>query len=61
MNATLDLLGYKDSRSRQSMTLVDNLVLCGSKTFYHQRLHHMPEYIEWLLSMMYSVEGKTPE
>ncbi|KAJ9087347.1 hypothetical protein DSO57_1034244 [Entomophthora muscae] len=43
------------------MTLVGNLVLSGSKVVYHQRLHHMPEYIEWLLGVMYSVGGKTPE
>ncbi|KAJ9078021.1 hypothetical protein DSO57_1011068 [Entomophthora muscae] len=43
------------------MTLVGNLVLSGSKVVYHQRLHHMPEYIEWLLGVMYSVGGKTPK
>ncbi|KAJ9061448.1 hypothetical protein DSO57_1020661 [Entomophthora muscae] len=43
------------------MTLVGNLVLSGSEVVYHQRLHHMPEYIEWLLGVMYSVGGKTPE
>ncbi|KAJ9087546.1 hypothetical protein DSO57_1032123 [Entomophthora muscae] len=43
------------------MTLVGNLVLSGSKVVYHQRLHHMPEYIEWLLGVMYLVGGKTPE
>ncbi|KAJ9085790.1 hypothetical protein DSO57_1010342 [Entomophthora muscae] len=43
------------------MTLVGNLVLSGSKVVYHQRLHHMPKYIEWLLGVMYLVEGKTPE
>ncbi|KAJ9065980.1 hypothetical protein DSO57_1014224 [Entomophthora muscae] len=47
--------------SRQSMTLVGNLVLSGSKVVYHQKLHHMPKYIEWLLGVMYSVGGKTPE
>ncbi|KAJ9076502.1 hypothetical protein DSO57_1025569 [Entomophthora muscae] len=47
--------------SRQSMALVGNLVLSGSKVVYHQRLHHMPEYIKWLLGVMYSVGGKTPE
>ncbi|KAJ9053020.1 hypothetical protein DSO57_1028369 [Entomophthora muscae] len=61
MSATLDLLSYKDAGSRQSMTLVGNLALCGSKSVYHQRLHHMPEYLEWLLNMMYSIGGKTPE
>ncbi|KAJ9067302.1 hypothetical protein DSO57_1000883 [Entomophthora muscae] len=45
----------------QSMTLVGNLVLSGSKVVYHQRLHHMPKYIEWLLRVMYSVGDKTPE
>ncbi|KAJ9052248.1 hypothetical protein DSO57_1036102 [Entomophthora muscae] len=43
------------------MALVGNLVLSGSKVVYRQRLHHMPEYIEWLLGVMYSVGGKTPE
>ncbi|KAJ9063341.1 hypothetical protein DSO57_1001246 [Entomophthora muscae] len=47
--------------SRQSMVLVGNLVLRGSKVVYHQRLHHMPKYIEWLLGVMYSVGGKAPE
>ncbi|KAJ9076601.1 hypothetical protein DSO57_1024603 [Entomophthora muscae] len=47
--------------SRQSMALVGNLVLSGSKVVYHQRLHHRPEYIEWLLGVMYSVGGKTPK
>ncbi|KAJ9053608.1 hypothetical protein DSO57_1022625 [Entomophthora muscae] len=61
MSAALNLLSYEDSGSRQSMTLVGNLVLCGSKTVYHQRLHHTPEYLKWLLSMMYSIGGKTPE
>ncbi|KAJ9050428.1 hypothetical protein DSO57_1014436 [Entomophthora muscae] len=46
---------------RQSMTLVGNLVLSGSKVVYHQRLHHMPKYIKWLLGVMYSVGGKTPK
>ncbi|KAJ9056225.1 hypothetical protein DSO57_1035419 [Entomophthora muscae] len=43
------------------MTLVGNLVLSGSKVVYHQRLHHMPKYIEWLLRGMYSIGGKTLE
>ncbi|KAJ9058783.1 hypothetical protein DSO57_1008592 [Entomophthora muscae] len=43
------------------MTLVGNLVLSSSKVVYHQRLHHMPKYIEWLLGVMYSVGGKTSE
>ncbi|KAJ9082061.1 hypothetical protein DSO57_1008194 [Entomophthora muscae] len=43
------------------MALIENLVLTGSKDVYHQRLHHMPKYIEWLLGVMYSVGGKTPE
>ncbi|KAJ9077558.1 hypothetical protein DSO57_1015747 [Entomophthora muscae] len=43
------------------MALVGNLVLSSSKVVYHQRLHHMPKYIEWLLGVMYSVEGKTPK
>ncbi|KAJ9074096.1 hypothetical protein DSO57_1009691 [Entomophthora muscae] len=43
------------------MALVGNLVLSSSKVVYHQRLHHMPEYIGWLLGVMYSVGGKTPE
>ncbi|KAJ9058972.1 hypothetical protein DSO57_1007055 [Entomophthora muscae] len=47
--------------SRQPMILVGNLVLSGSKVVYHQRLHHMPEYIEWLLGGMYSVGGKRPK
>ncbi|KAJ9073816.1 hypothetical protein DSO57_1012564 [Entomophthora muscae] len=36
-------------------------MLSGSKVVYYQRLHHMPKYIEWLLGVMYSVGGKTPE
>ncbi|KAJ9074702.1 hypothetical protein DSO57_1003758 [Entomophthora muscae] len=47
--------------SRQSMTLVGNLVLSGSKVVYHKRLHHMPEYVKWLLGVMYSVGGKMPK
>ncbi|KAJ9075502.1 hypothetical protein DSO57_1035506 [Entomophthora muscae] len=43
------------------MALVGNLVLSGSKVVYHQRLHHMPKYIEWLLGVMYLVGGKTPK
>ncbi|KAJ9055587.1 hypothetical protein DSO57_1002063 [Entomophthora muscae] len=61
MSATLDLPSYKDSGSQQFMMLVGNLVLCGSKSVYHQRFHHMSEYLKWLLTMMYSVGGKTPE
>ncbi|KAJ9073532.1 hypothetical protein DSO57_1015486 [Entomophthora muscae] len=61
MSATLDPISYKDAESQQSMTLVGNLVLCGSKYVYHQRLHHMPKYLKWLLNMMYSVGSKTPE
>ncbi|KAJ9070244.1 hypothetical protein DSO57_1010282 [Entomophthora muscae] len=61
MSTTLDLLSYSQERSCQSMTLVGNLVLSGSKVVYYLRLHHMPEYIEWLLGVMYSVGGKTPE
>ncbi|KAJ9053141.1 hypothetical protein DSO57_1027238 [Entomophthora muscae] len=61
MGTTLELLSYNCAGSRQSMALVGNLVLSGSKVVYHQRLHHMPEYIEWLLGVMYSVGGKTPE
>ncbi|KAJ9090346.1 hypothetical protein DSO57_1003469 [Entomophthora muscae] len=61
MGTALELLSYSCSGSRQSMTLVGNLVLSGSKVVYHQRLHHMPKYIEWLLGVMYSVGGKTPE
>ncbi|KAJ9069213.1 hypothetical protein DSO57_1020797 [Entomophthora muscae] len=41
------------------MALVGNLVLSSSKVVYHQRLHHMPKYFEWLLGVMYSVGGKT--
>ncbi|KAJ9057510.1 hypothetical protein DSO57_1022057 [Entomophthora muscae] len=58
VGTTLELLSYNHAGSRQSMTLVGNLVLSGSKVVYHQRLHHMPEYIEWLLGVMYSVGGK---
>ncbi|KAJ9050678.1 hypothetical protein DSO57_1012435 [Entomophthora muscae] len=61
MGTTLELLSYNCTGSRQSMALVGNLVLSGSKVIYHQRLHHMPKYIEWLLGVMYSVGGKTPE
>ncbi|KAJ9058641.1 hypothetical protein DSO57_1010215 [Entomophthora muscae] len=61
MGTTLELLSYNQAGSRQSMALVGNLVLSGSKVVYHQRLHHMPEYIKWLLGVMYSVGGKTPE
>ncbi|KAJ9083527.1 hypothetical protein DSO57_1033869 [Entomophthora muscae] len=61
MGTTLDLLSYSWAGSCQSMTLVGNLVLSGSKVVYHQRLHHMPKYIEWLLGVMYFVGGKTPE
>ncbi|KAJ9053875.1 hypothetical protein DSO57_1020183 [Entomophthora muscae] len=61
MGTTLELLSYNHAGSRQSMALVGNLVLSGSKVLYHQRLHHMPEYIEWLLRVMYLVGGKTPE
>ncbi|KAJ9084032.1 hypothetical protein DSO57_1028345 [Entomophthora muscae] len=61
MSTTLELLSYNRTGSRQSMALVGNLVLSGSKVVYHQRLHHMPKYIEWLLGVMYSVGGKTPE
>ncbi|KAJ9072525.1 hypothetical protein DSO57_1026645 [Entomophthora muscae] len=43
------------------MKLVGNLVLSGSKVVYHQRLHHMPKYIEWLLGVMYLVGGKIPK
>ncbi|KAJ9070557.1 hypothetical protein DSO57_1006607 [Entomophthora muscae] len=59
MGTALELLSYNQAGSRQSMALVGNLVLSGYKVVYHQRLHHMPEYIEWLLSVMYSVGGKT--
>ncbi|KAJ9055585.1 hypothetical protein DSO57_1002061 [Entomophthora muscae] len=61
MGTTLELLSYSHAGSRQSMALVGNLVLSGSKVVYHQRLHHMPKYIEWLLGVMYLVGGKTPE
>ncbi|KAJ9053298.1 hypothetical protein DSO57_1025649 [Entomophthora muscae] len=61
MGTALELLSYNQAGSRQSMALVGNLVLSGSKVVYHKRLHHMPEYIEWLLGVMYSVGGKTPE
>ncbi|KAJ9056808.1 hypothetical protein DSO57_1029248 [Entomophthora muscae] len=61
MGTTLERLSYSCTRSRQSMALVGNLVLSGSKVVYHQRLHHMPKYIEWLLGVMYSVGGKTPK
>ncbi|KAJ9067315.1 hypothetical protein DSO57_1000894 [Entomophthora muscae] len=61
MDTTLELLIYSCAGSRQSMALVGNLVLSGSKVVYHQRLHHMPKYIEWLLGVMYSVGGKTPK
>ncbi|KAJ9057708.1 hypothetical protein DSO57_1020043 [Entomophthora muscae] len=61
MSAMLDLLSYEDSGSQKSMTLVGNLVLCESKSVYHQHLHHMPDYLEWLLKMMYSLGGKTLE
>ncbi|KAJ9065730.1 hypothetical protein DSO57_1016471 [Entomophthora muscae] len=47
--------------SQKSMILVGNLVLSGSKTVYHQRLHHIPKYIEWLLGVMYLVGGKAPK
>ncbi|KAJ9083156.1 hypothetical protein DSO57_1037475 [Entomophthora muscae] len=49
MSTALELLSYNQAGGRQSMTLVGNLVLSGSKVVYHQRLHHMPKYIEWLL------------
>ncbi|KAJ9080616.1 hypothetical protein DSO57_1022995 [Entomophthora muscae] len=61
MVATLKLLSYGRAGSHQSMTVVGNLVLSSSKVVYHQILHHMPEYIEWLLRFIYSVGGKTPE
>ncbi|KAJ9048636.1 hypothetical protein DSO57_1032931 [Entomophthora muscae] len=61
MNTALELLSYNQAGSRQSMTLVGNLVLSGSKVVYHQRLHHMPRYIKWLLGVMYLVGVKTPE
>ncbi|KAJ9084643.1 hypothetical protein DSO57_1022242 [Entomophthora muscae] len=54
-------LHYNCAGSRQSMALVGSLVLSGSKVVYHQRLHHMPKYIEWLLGVMYLIGGKTPE
>ncbi|KAJ9085951.1 hypothetical protein DSO57_1009002 [Entomophthora muscae] len=52
MGTTLEFLSYGRAGSCQSMTLVGNLVLSGSKVVYHQRLHHMPEYIEWLLGVI---------
>ncbi|KAJ9050951.1 hypothetical protein DSO57_1009309 [Entomophthora muscae] len=61
MSTTLELLSYSWAGSCQSMMLVGNLVLSSSKVVYHQRLHHMTDYIEWLLGVMYSVRGKTPE
>ncbi|KAJ9089771.1 hypothetical protein DSO57_1009522 [Entomophthora muscae] len=61
MVTALELLSYSQAGSRQSMTLVGNLVLSGSKVVYHQRLHYMPKYIEWMLGIMYSVGGKTSE
>ncbi|KAJ9073670.1 hypothetical protein DSO57_1013700 [Entomophthora muscae] len=61
MGTTLELLSYSQSGVNMSMTLVGNLVLSGSKVVYHQRLHHMPEYIEWLLEVMYLVASKTPK
>ncbi|KAJ9074121.1 hypothetical protein DSO57_1009448 [Entomophthora muscae] len=61
MGTALELPSYSWEGSRQSMTLVGNLVLSGSKVVYHQRIHHMPKYIEWLLGVMYSVGGKTPK
>ncbi|KAJ9083674.1 hypothetical protein DSO57_1032357 [Entomophthora muscae] len=61
MGTALELLSYNWVGSRQSMTLVVNLVLSGSKVVYHQRLHHMPKYVKWLFRVMYSVGGKTPE
>ncbi|KAJ9077022.1 hypothetical protein DSO57_1020649 [Entomophthora muscae] len=61
MGTTLELLSYSQARSQQSMTLVRNLVLSGSKVVYHQRLHHIPDYIEWLLGFMYLIGGKTPK
>ncbi|KAJ9056260.1 hypothetical protein DSO57_1035060 [Entomophthora muscae] len=61
MSTVLELLSYNWAGRRQSMVLVGNLVLSGSKVVYHQRLHHMPEYVEWLLGVMYSVGGKTPK
>ncbi|KAJ9071129.1 hypothetical protein DSO57_1000140 [Entomophthora muscae] len=59
MGTILELLSYSHAGSRQSMALVGNLVLSGSKVSYCQRLHHMPKYIEWLLGVMYLVGGKT--
>ncbi|KAJ9076275.1 hypothetical protein DSO57_1027849 [Entomophthora muscae] len=61
MRTTLELFSYSREGSCKSMTLVRNLVLSGSKAVYHQRLHHMSEYIEWLLGIMYSVGDKAPE
>ncbi|KAJ9055167.1 hypothetical protein DSO57_1007079 [Entomophthora muscae] len=61
MGTTLELLSYSHTGSRQSMALAGNLVLSGSKVVYHQRLHHMLKYIEWLLGVMYLVGGKTPK
>ncbi|KAJ9088265.1 hypothetical protein DSO57_1024847 [Entomophthora muscae] len=60
MGTVLELLSYNQAGSRQSMDLVGNLVLSGSKVVYHQRLHHMTKYIGWLLGVMYLVGGKTP-
>ncbi|KAJ9056555.1 hypothetical protein DSO57_1031832 [Entomophthora muscae] len=60
MGTTLELVSYSQAGSCQSMTLVGNLVLSGSKVVCHQRLHHMPKYIEWLLRVMYSVGDKSP-
>ncbi|KAJ9069322.1 hypothetical protein DSO57_1019730 [Entomophthora muscae] len=61
MGTILELLSYNHAGSRQSMVLVGNLVLSGSKDFHHQRLQHMLKYIEWLLGVMYSVGGRTPK
>ncbi|KAJ9081069.1 hypothetical protein DSO57_1018539 [Entomophthora muscae] len=61
IGTVLELLNYNQAGSRQSMALVGYLVLSGSKVVYHQRLHHMPEYIKWLLGVMYSVGDKTPK
>ncbi|KAJ9072310.1 hypothetical protein DSO57_1028853 [Entomophthora muscae] len=61
MGTALELLIYNQAGGRQSMALVGNLVLSGSKVVYHQRLHHMPEYIKWLLGVVYSVGGKLPK
>ncbi|KAJ9050266.1 hypothetical protein DSO57_1016065, partial [Entomophthora muscae] len=55
MGTALELLSYSQDGSCQSMMLVGNLVLSGSKVVYHQRLHHMPKYIEWLLGVMNSL------